>query len=460
MDGRETSIGKMATRRRFFLLGTGLFFLVMSVIVPAVTQLGKAEILDPVWMAEVSKARNPMFFSSFLAVLLNVIQNLPICIGVFLLSEFFVPFLAIRWHSAFLSCALLAATYFTVHFFSTLQPHVEVSTLIVLTGVILLNWLKNETVGIGAKALVLIQLLLAIEWLKLVGWLTPYGFGLDKISLKIKKLAEVYGVHSDLNMLALFLCCFLLITAGISFLFSKMLNYMEQEQKRMQQVKVKMAKARAGQEVLFLVHDLKTPLTSIGGLNELIGLRSDDEKVKLYSQKVEQSISLMNEMISEILFEDKRKNVSVKEIMDSVVSERLIGSEISFSINLRGQNRLLFVNKTRVVRALINLLANANDAIAGQAEGSVTIIVEDTKSEVHFSVVDNGKGIKADEMHRLWDLGYSTKDSVGAGLAFVKQVVQANGGQVVVRSKEGEGTVFTLILPWSDQKYGESAHSG
>lgn len=450
----------MAAKRSVFLLITAGFLILLGVSFPSFFGPQQIGLLEAVHTAEQTGEANPLLQASVLVVLLNSVRALPHYIGVFLLCEVITDFVKSRWLTPLVPVVLLPCIYVLINMHSPLKYSFGGPAVLLIIGIIILNQMERGAAGVIAKALILGQFLLALEWLDMVKWLTPYGFGWGPVSARIKQLAEIHGADFGLSVFSLLLCILLLLSAGISILLTRMFNRTVRERNRVHQIQLKMAEARSGQEALFLVHDLKTPLTAIGGLSSLIKWRVKDEKIQTYSQKIEQSIDLMNDMISEILYEDIRTLVTVQEILDTVKSSRLSGSEDLLTVEIRGEPPLLYVNKTRVVRALINLLNNAFDAIAEHPSGSVTMIVESSGNEAHFSVLDNGVGVSEQEIQKIWSLGFSTKGSAGAGLSFVRQVIEAHHGRVAVRSTQGEGTVVTVILPGGEISNAAIANSG
>lgn len=449
----------MSADRRIILLIIAFLLIALGVIFPSFFGPDNIGLLEAVQRAEQTGEANPLLQASVLLVLLNTIRALPHFIGVFLLCEVFKEFVKSRWLYPLLPIVLLPTIYNLINLNSALKYHFGGPAVLLIIVIIILNQMESGAAGITAKTLILTQFLIAVEWLDMVKWLTPYGFGWGPISTKVKQLAALHGADFGLSIFALLLCLLLLISSGISILLTRTFNRTEREKTRSHQIQLKMAEARSGQEALFLVHDLKTPLTAIGGLSSLISMRVNDEKVRTYSKKIDQSIDLMNKMISEILFEERRTFVSVQEILDTVTSTRLSGSEDLLTVEVRGEMPLLYVNKARLVRALINLLNNAFDAITGQPDGYVKLIVECSAHEVHFSVSDNGLGIAEQDLQNIWDLGFSTKDSAGAGLPFIRQVIETHQGRVAVRSAQGEGTVVTVILPGGEGLYAATADS-
>jgi len=75
----------------------------------------------------------------------------------------------------------------------------------------------------------------------------------------------------------------------------------------------------------------------------------------------------------------------------------------------------------------------------------------DSMAEV--TVADSGEGVAADDMERLFDPFFSTKESgTGLGLALVHRVIESHGGTIAVRSRRGRGSTFTIRLPLAEAK--------
>jgi signal transduction histidine kinase len=110
-------------------------------------------------------------------------------------------------------------------------------------------------------------------------------------------------------------------------------------------------------------------------------------------------------------------------------------------------------DRDKVRQCLVNLCSNAVKFT--QPGGSITVYPEALPGErVALHVADTGIGIGEEHVDRVFDVFYqvdgsSTREYGGAGLglAIVKSFVEAHGGEVGVRSKVGEGSVFTLVLP-------------
>jgi signal transduction histidine kinase len=101
--------------------------------------------------------------------------------------------------------------------------------------------------------------------------------------------------------------------------------------------------------------------------------------------------------------------------------------------------------------ALTNLIINSLQAMDGSG-GKISITVAaDENNRVRLDVTDTGRGITEDDLLKIFEPYFSTKETgTGLGLAIVKKAVDDHHGSISVRSKEGEGTTFTITLPMSE----------
>ena len=95
-----------------------------------------------------------------------------------------------------------------------------------------------------------------------------------------------------------------------------------------------------------------------------------------------------------------------------------------------------------------NLVINAVEAIDGSG-GTVSIHLSKANDDfVRIEISDTGCGIPADDIAKLFEPYFSTKETgTGLGLAIVKKAIDDHGGTIAVSSKPGTGTTFTITLP-------------
>jgi signal transduction histidine kinase len=128
--------------------------------------------------------------------------------------------------------------------------------------------------------------------------------------------------------------------------------------------------------------------------------------------------------------------------------------EITLSTQLPDQSPLIQVDAARITQVLQNLLANA--VRHTPAQGTITLGVEAEAETVSLSVADTGEGIPPEHLPHVFDRFYRTdsarsrdRGGGGLGLAIVRAIVEAHGGQIKVTSPgvPGQGSKFTICLP-------------
>jgi hypothetical protein len=105
-----------------------------------------------------------------------------------------------------------------------------------------------------------------------------------------------------------------------------------------------------------------------------------------------------------------------------------------------------------VQQALLNLVLNAEQAMRGNGRRRLQVATRfiEECGAVEISVTDTGHGIAEDNLRRIFDPFFTTRDvgeGTGLGLSICYGIVRDHGGQIAVKSRVGEGTTFSLLLP-------------
>jgi two-component system, NtrC family, sensor kinase len=98
----------------------------------------------------------------------------------------------------------------------------------------------------------------------------------------------------------------------------------------------------------------------------------------------------------------------------------------------------------------MNLLTNAAQALGGRDNATITIETGGDAEAVEVKIGDNGPGIPAEVLPRIWDPFFTTKDvgeGTGLGLSIVHELVERHGGTIECATILGQGTTFTVKLP-------------
>jgi len=120
---------------------------------------------------------------------------------------------------------------------------------------------------------------------------------------------------------------------------------------------------------------------------------------------------------------------------------------IRYKYSIAPENLLVTADPDLIDQVIINLLLNSIDAVKGIDDPLILIQAHNLNGKVKIEVKDNGQGIKPDIMDKIFMPFFtSKKHGSGIGLSLSRQIMHLHKSSISVRSKPGEGTVFTLTF--------------
>ena len=110
----------------------------------------------------------------------------------------------------------------------------------------------------------------------------------------------------------------------------------------------------------------------------------------------------------------------------------------------------MLMDEKKIKQVLINLIMNAKHAIGKSGVLSLSTQLKPTAQQVIIKIADNGHGIERRNLSRIFDPFFTTKptgEGTGLGLSVSYGIIKNHGGDILVESKVGQGSTFTVILP-------------
>ncbi len=213
-------------------------------------------------------------------------------------------------------------------------------------------------------------------------------------------------------------------------------------------------------------HELKTPLTSIQGFAQAIldGTAEDRQTIEHAAQVIFDESDRLRRLVEDLLDLARLDAGQVEFQREPVMLVKLIQSVMD-RLDLRArENKVELLDKLptlptiigdgdRLAQVFTNLIDNAIDH--SPEEGTVTLGADFENGWVSIHVDDQGPGIPAEELSRIFERFYQLENSrsagkrrgVGLGLAISREIVQIHGGHLVAQSSLGQGSRFTVRLP-------------
>ena len=211
-------------------------------------------------------------------------------------------------------------------------------------------------------------------------------------------------------------------------------------------------------------HELRTPLASIKALTETLqsGAMDDPPAAEHFLERMNTEVDALTQIVTEFLeltrIESGQAPLKIKSTKPSKLinkaakrlKEQAKRAEVNLETDCPDDMPEIFADSSRLGQVLSNLLHNA---IKFTPEGGQVVLSATQKADiVEFSVQDNGIGIPADDLNRIFERFYKadqsrTEDGTGLGLAIARHLVEAHGGRIWVESAEGRGSTFYFTIP-------------
>ncbi len=226
-----------------------------------------------------------------------------------------------------------------------------------------------------------------------------------------------------------------------------------------------------------LAHELQQPLTAI---------LCNANAAQLLSNKDHLDVAELQEILQEIVSDDKNagqiiqrlralllrgetqlQHLEISDLLGDVLAlARGKLKERNVQVNTRVDRELpeILGDRVELQQVLLNLLLNAAESMSDNPTRDrrieVVVALADDEGAVRISVLDCGKGIDADELERVFEPFFSTKDGgLGLGLAISHSIVAAHGGRLWATNRPDRGAAFHFTLPIKIGKEGHERHN-
>ncbi|HMK56019.1 MAG TPA: CHASE2 domain-containing protein [Dissulfurispiraceae bacterium] len=210
-------------------------------------------------------------------------------------------------------------------------------------------------------------------------------------------------------------------------------------------------------------HEIKTPMTSIQGFSEMLAGKLDG-RLKHYAEVIYSEARSLVRFLDTFLdiarIEQGRQPFTISVVsLENIINEAVMAlkpiaaaKSITLSVEMPVAESLAFLDRDITRQGLLNLIENAIKY--SPPESRIVVTLEDNPDHVKIHVTDQGYGIAADNLDRIFDMFYRIPGKggedvrgAGLGLTFVKEIVEAQGGALLVTSEIGKGSTFTMRFP-------------
>ncbi len=226
-----------------------------------------------------------------------------------------------------------------------------------------------------------------------------------------------------------------------------------------------------GRIIAGVAHEINNPLSIMQlDLDDLKHLyRANDNVPREYheiinslQEEIERMSGIINQLkdFSKPEMADENAIASIDEVIKSyplkIMLKNMKKKGITIKTALGSDNKSARISKNRLLQVLMNLINNADDALAGKEGGVLEIatgLAEKQGPKISIIVRDNGIGIEEDNLSRIFEPFYTTKkaEGTGLGLSISYSIIKNCNGEIEVKSEKGSGTEFVVYLPLADE---------
>lgn len=250
------------------------------------------------------------------------------------------------------------------------------------------------------------------------------------------------------------------------------LEEVHQELKEAQTFLVHLEKMVAlGEMSTTIAHEIKNPLTSIGGFaRRLDRTLPEESQEKKYSQTIIKEVSRLEKVLKDLLSYTRDeslifKELDLRDVLEeslSMVIEGIRSGRVQLIKEYGEEIPLIKGDSHQLKQTFFNLINNACQAM--KERGTLFLRVhpfsKNSSLYVRVEVEDTGKGIDPENLHNIFNPFYSTKESsLGLGLPIVHKIIASHRGQIEVDNHPGTGVKFIITIPSSEKGKGNRINS-
>ena len=233
------------------------------------------------------------------------------------------------------------------------------------------------------------------------------------------------------------------------------------ERRRLQEQLIQSEKMSAiGQLIAGVAHDLNNPLASVVGFSDFLAELGDippqfAEPLQVIRQEAERAATIVKNLLSFARSQEgERKRQPIGSILESTLAllrNQLMANKVEATLEVEPGLPDVEVNGNQIKQVFVNLINNANQAIAAYApSGRIWVAAKPQRDGVAVSITDSGPGMTEEIAAHVFEPFFTTKgegEGTGLGLSICQGIVKEHGGRITLDTKPGVGATFTVELP-------------
>tara|TARA_R110001583_G_scaffold69544_2_gene197100 strand:- start:20474 stop:21733 length:1260 start_codon:yes stop_codon:yes gene_type:complete len=242
------------------------------------------------------------------------------------------------------------------------------------------------------------------------------------------------------------------------------------EKKLQQQLESQNKVATLGEFLAGILHEVGNPMAAIEGVSANLLWQLTNDKENVSNDYLQEQINLIQAQARRVnhiknefslisqnsdLLSNQMQWFDLNDLLTQLIElikydKRTDQIEISYQAD-KGMPAI-YTHKDKLTQILLNVFSNAIDVLQQQDKASISVLLSHDKSSVKVNILDNGLGLDAQELERIFEAFYTTKSKgIGLGLMICKQLANSLSMDFNMTSQVSIGTQVELIIPISDK---------
>ena len=226
--------------------------------------------------------------------------------------------------------------------------------------------------------------------------------------------------------------------------------------------------AAVGELAAGVAHEMNNPLTGILGFSERLSRKSTDDDTKESLELIHYEAQRLAKVVKNLLTfarrrEPKKEYADINDILQTTLDLRayeLKTGNIEVALELAANLPQIMVDFHQIQEVFVNIILNAEQVMTeASGGGKLTIKTRQIKDYIRVSFTDDGPGIPAKDLGKVFNPFFTTKGErggTGLGLSVCHGIVTEHGGRIYARSRPGSGATFLVDLPLTSSQTDES----
>ncbi len=215
--------------------------------------------------------------------------------------------------------------------------------------------------------------------------------------------------------------------------------------------------AALGEMAAVVSHEVRNPLSTIHMSAQILNEEIKDEKYRKYVEYIISEVNRLNRVVSEILTFSRiprleLKKVDIHKLIDELINFLEISDFLKYDIKCYKEYNAkiseFLLDPDQIKQTLLNIIQNACHFMVNRPIRNLTISTDIENCTFVLKIKDTGSGIPPENLKKIFEPFFTTKTKgTGLGLTICKNIIEAHGGKIEVKSILGEGTTFIINLP-------------